>query len=453
MVVFVRLASLLVVPLLLVTSSAEAASGTLLDFVKGRSDLSRSERARWHKAVKLRFGGAALNDEAEDRPEIGVAKAILSAAIFMGVKPKKAVDAAWEGWRGALGYVPPPIAIHYEILALQGRKPRGRPIDLAFKFPDYYNEEIAPELVAYWEENLRAGKIPDAALEETKEALAATRVKMRPLLLDKLRLMASLAREVSTANGARRAEIERDLGEIQEELERAFSRVARRPEVLDPRKTPYDRLRIQLEDMGLRPSEEDRLLDPRAPPPPRQAVPEVTEKPVERSDDGTVLVEPDEAPPAVLPPQPRPGDGGKFEDIVPGRTLAELVKAYKQRLERAVTSWLGTPYRWGNGTPKVGTDCSGFVQALFGDTFRIRLPRVSRDQYRTGHSVSKQDLRPGDLVFFDTRDAGRINHVGVYAGKGTFAHASSSRGVVYDKLASRYFARAYRGARRLLAYP
>ncbi len=439
--------------LLFAVPAQAAGSGTLLDFVKGRDDLSKRERARWTRAVKLRFGGAALNDEAEDRPEIGVAKAILSAAIFMGVKPKKAVDAAWEGWRGALGYVPPPIAIHYEILTLQGRKPRGRAIDLAFKFPDYYNEEIAPELVAYWEENLAAGKIPDAALEETKEALAATRIKMRPLLLDKLRLMAALARELETADGARRAEIEKDLGELDDELKRAFSRVARRPEVLDPRKTPYDRLRIQLEDMGLKPTAEDKLLDPRAAPPPRRSVPQVTEKPVERGDDGTVLAEPDEAPPAVLPPQPRPGDRGKFEDIVPGRTLTELVKAYKQRLERAVQGWLGTPYRWGNGTPKVGTDCSGFVQALFGHVFEIRLPRVSRDQYRTGRSVSRQDLRPGDLVFFDTRDAGRINHVGVYAGKGMFAHASSSRGVVYDKLASRYFARAYRGARRLLAYP
>ncbi|MEQ8978583.1 MAG: hypothetical protein RL846_11685, partial [Deltaproteobacteria bacterium] len=148
-----RIAAMLLVLLFAVPAQA-AGSGTLLDFVKGRNDLSKRERARWTRAVKLRFGGAALNDEAEDRPEIGVAKAILSAAIFMGVKPKKAVDAAWEGWRGALGYVPPPIAIHYEILTLQGRKPRGRAIDLAFKFPDYYNEEIAPELVAYWEENL-----------------------------------------------------------------------------------------------------------------------------------------------------------------------------------------------------------------------------------------------------------------------------------------------------------
>lgn len=426
---------------------------TLLDYVKGRDDLTRKERKKWSRAVRLRFGGAALNEETEARPEIGVAKKILSAAIFMRVPPKKAADAAWEGWRGALGYVPPPVAIHYQLLTLQGRKPRGRPIDLAFKFPEYYNEEIAPELVAYWEAQLDAGKIPDYALTETKEALAATRVKMRPLLVDKLRLMATLARELGGADGARRAEIQKDIGELELELKRAFSRVARRPEVLDERRRPYDRFRIQLEDMGLPLDAEDRMLDPRAPPPPKKAPPVVREKSVEKTADGDVVAEPNEAPPVVLPPQPRPGDNSRFEDPVPGRTLADLVRAYKQRLGRAVSGWLGTPYRWGNSTPKVGTDCSGFTKGLFEKTFDIRLPRVSRDQYRTGRSVPKSDLRPGDLVFFDTRDAGRINHVGVYAGGGKFAHASSSRGVVYDKLGSRYFARAYRGARRLLAYP
>src|SRR5262249_38208021 len=157
----------------------------------------------------------------------------------------------WEGYRGALGYVPPPIATHYQILTLQGRQPRGRPIDLAFKFPDYYNEEIAPDLVAYWEEALEKGRIPDDALHETKEALDETRIRMRPLLLDKLRLLARLQRELDVARGSRRAEIEKDVKDVEGELRRSFSKVPRRPEVLDPRKRAYDRLRIQVEDMGL----------------------------------------------------------------------------------------------------------------------------------------------------------------------------------------------------------
>ncbi|MEM7675899.1 MAG: NlpC/P60 family protein [Myxococcota bacterium] len=126
---------------------------------------------------------------------------------------------------------------------------------------------------------------------------------------------------------------------------------------------------------------------------------------------------------------------------------------YAERLRRRIAGWLGTPYRWGGETKRVGTDCSGFTQGLFREEFQIALPRVSRDQFRMGYSVSRRNLRPGDLVFFDTLDQGRITHVGVYVGKDQFAHASSSKGVTYAKLKLRYFTRAYRGARRILSYP
>src|SRR5688572_12988586 len=270
---------------------------SIVDYLKKRDDLTSSERSRWISATKKRFGGAAIEEETSAKPEIAVAKAILSAAIIMRVKPDVAVKASWEGWRGALGYVPPPIAIHYQILALEGRKPRGRPLDLAFKFPDYYVEEIAPELVAHWEEALEKGKVPDAALRETQEALEATRLKMRPLLLDKIRLLARLDRDLSIEKGVRRAEVEQDMAAIEAELKRSFSRVARRPEVLNAKKRPFDRLRIQLEDMGLTLGEEDRFLDPNAPPPPKKAVPKVEEPPPSDTPD----VEPAEPP---LPPLP-----------------------------------------------------------------------------------------------------------------------------------------------------
>lgn len=433
--------------------SSAAEGATLLEWIQGRKDLPRRTRSQWARAIRLRFGGAALEPDTAERPEIGVAKSILSSALFMGVAPKEAAAAAWEGWRGALGYVPPPIAIHYQLLALQGRKPRGRPIDLAFDFPDYFNEEIAPELVAYWERSLEDGKIPDDALLETQEALQKTRVMMRPLLVDKLRLMARLDREKAVADPGRRAEIVKDLEELEDELGRSFSKVARRRAVLDRRRRPYDRLRIQLEDMGKKPSSEDRMLDPAAPPPPPVEVPKPKEPEVERAPDGTPLVVPDQRPPDVLPPQARVGAKAPPKDPVRGRSLAELAQAYTRRLRSAITRWLGTPYRWGNDTPGVGTDCSGFVRRLFARNFRVQLPRVSRDQYRVGVSVPKGGLQPGDLVFFDTADCGRINHVGVYVGQGRFAHAGSSTGVTYAELESRYFRRAYRGARRILTYP
>jgi hypothetical protein len=433
--------------------AAAPPTATLLEWIEGRDDLPKKTRERWKKAIRLRFGGAAMNEDIPERPEIGVAKAILASAIFMDAPERKAVDAAWEGWRGALGYVPPPIAVHYQLLTLQGRQPRGRPIDLAFKFPEYYNEEIAPELVAYWERALDDGKIPDDALLETQEALQATRVKMRPLLLDKLRLMARLERERGVAGPARKAEIQRDREELEAELGRSFAKVARRAAVLDAKRAPYDRLLIQLEDMGLSPEAEDRLLDPRAGPPPPIEVPKAAEPEVPKAVDGTPLAEPQGPPPVVLPPQARPGAKVAPDDPVRGRSPLELAQAYARRLKDAVTDWLGTPYRWGNDTPKVGTDCSGFVRRLFAEVFRMPLPRVSRDQFRVGESVPRDALEPGDLVFFDTADCGRVNHVGVYVGGGQFAHAASSTGVVYAKLDERYYARAYRGARRILTYP
>jgi hypothetical protein len=426
---------------------------SLVEYVRGRDDLAPATRRSLERAVRLRFGGAALEPGSEARPELAVAKAILSAAIFMRTEEKRAVDAAWAGWHGAQGFVPPPIAIHYQLLTLEGRQPRGRPIDLAFHFPDYYNEEIAPELVAYWEEALAAGKIPDDALTETREALEATRLKMRPLLLDKLRLMARLAREQRVAKGTRPAEIRRDLAELDAELTRSFSRVARRPEVLDARRRPYDRLRIQLEDMGLSPTAEDRGLDPDAATPAPRPVPKIVEPAVPTGPDGSPLEEPTGEPVPVLPDQPTPWDPRPSEDPVSGRSKAALMEAYARQLAVHVQPWLGTPYRWGNAARGVGTDCSGYSQAVMASAFAASLPRTSIDQFRVGISVERRDLRPGDLLFFDMKDAGRVSHVAVYAGQGRFSHAAVKAGVTYDQLAEKHYQRSFRGARRLLAYP
>ena len=461
-------------------SQALAGQENLIEYIRGRKDLTRRERIRWENAIRMSFGGTALDPHTSLRPELGVAKAILSAGIFMQAKPKAAAQAAREGWLDVQKFVPPPIAIHYWRMALEGRRPRGRPADLAFNFPDYYNEEIAADLVAYWERALREGKIPDYALTETKEALAATRIKMRPLLVDKLRLLARLDRDAAQARGARRAEIRRDMAAIEQELKEAFSKVARRPEVVDRRRRPYDRLRMQLEDMGRSLTKEDRALRPVAPPPPPPPPPKTRRReppppppppppktrrrepppPPPPPPPKTRRREPPPPPPPPPPktrrrepPPPPPPPPRTRRAPPPPKSLRTLVAEYGRRLTRGIQSWLGTPYRWGNGTKGVGTDCSGFTKGLYKEVFGMTLPRVSRDQYRLGRSVSRRNLLPGDLVFFDTLDQGRITHVGVYVGKDRFAHAGSSTGVTYAKLKMRYFARAYRGARRILAYP
>jgi cell wall-associated NlpC family hydrolase len=145
---------------------------------------------------------------------------------------------------------------------------------------------------------------------------------------------------------------------------------------------------------------------------------------------------------------------------IPPPSLAEqtrFVRAQpdpKANIETTLTEliqpWLGTPYQWGSSERQIGTDCSGFTKAVFEEgRFINELPRSSHEQQRMGRPVKFAQLAPGDLVFFDMDAGGARKHVGIYMGHGKFAHASRTRGVVYDTL--RYFPGTYRGARRILA--
>ena len=137
----------------------------------------------------------------------------------------------------------------------------------------------------------------------------------------------------------------------------------------------------------------------------------------------------------------------KKDDVLLQRRLSA---ALERAVNRAVMSWLGTPYRWGKAEERLGTDCSGFTKMVAEHGFLVELPRESRDQFEIGRRIRREELRPGDLVFFDTKRLGRVTHVGFYVGSGRFVHASSSRGVRYDQLASKYWAKKYRGARRIV---
>ncbi len=118
-------------------------------------------------------------------------------------------------------------------------------------------------------------------------------------------------------------------------------------------------------------------------------------------------------------------------------------------VDRAL-SWIGVRYRFGGQDEKKGFDCAGLVRRVF-STVAIELPRTAAAQFRHGCLVPRDELQPGDLVFFRNTYKRGISHVGLYIGGGEFVHAASRRrSVVVDRLDSSYFSTRFAGGRRLL---
>ena len=118
---------------------------------------------------------------------------------------------------------------------------------------------------------------------------------------------------------------------------------------------------------------------------------------------------------------------------------------------RIAKRYLGHRYVWGAEGP--GTfDCSGFTQYVMRKSKGVHIPRVSREQAYYGKYVSRRNLKPGDLIFFDTshRRRGYVNHVGIYIGNNKFIHASSARHRVVITSLNRPFYRArFKWGRRI----
>lgn len=112
--------------------------------------------------------------------------------------------------------------------------------------------------------------------------------------------------------------------------------------------------------------------------------------------------------------------------------------------------FIGVKYRFGGTDAKQGLDCSGYVQLVFKNSIGLLLPRTAAEMSNVGESVQKNELKPGDLVFFNTmkRD---FSHVGIYLGDNYFMHAPSTGAEVrVENMASDYWFKRFNGARRVL---
>lgn len=114
---------------------------------------------------------------------------------------------------------------------------------------------------------------------------------------------------------------------------------------------------------------------------------------------------------------------------------------------RTAERFVGIPYRWGGNNVVDGMDCSGFVRAVY-NLCGLSIPRTSRDQFKAGDLVSKENLIDGDLVFFGS-SVDKINHVGIYVGDGKFVHAPrQGEEIRITEVNESYFEKRFVGARR-----
>lgn len=121
----------------------------------------------------------------------------------------------------------------------------------------------------------------------------------------------------------------------------------------------------------------------------------------------------------------------------------------KQHIIDQALSLRGIPYHFGGHSPETGFDCSGFVHYVFNQSANIVLPRTSASMSTIGQSIKKEELQPGDLIFFNTARK-PFSHVAIYIGDHQFIHAPrQGRNVEVENIEDSYWASRYDGAKRI----
>jgi cell wall-associated NlpC family hydrolase len=113
-------------------------------------------------------------------------------------------------------------------------------------------------------------------------------------------------------------------------------------------------------------------------------------------------------------------------------------------------NYIGVSYKWGGESSDEGFDCSGLTMTVY-QLNGLDLPRTSRQQWKAGTAVARNELLRGDLVFFATAGGRRVSHVGVYTGENKFIHApGKSKRIRLTSLSKSYYRSRFVGARRYI---
>lgn len=141
---------------------------------------------------------------------------------------------------------------------------------------------------------------------------------------------------------------------------------------------------------------------------------------------------------------PAPRSGASSE------TIAQASRPVSEKGNEVVFYAMGlidTGYRFGGKNPEAGLDCSGMVSYIYGRAAGLKVQGSAADIARNGRPIPRGELRPGDLVFFNTLNRS-YSHVGIYIGETRFIHAPSTNGKVrIDKLSDGYYAQRFEAAR------
>lgn len=152
----------------------------------------------------------------------------------------------------------------------------------------------------------------------------------------------------------------------------------------------------------------------------------------------------------AIPPEPTAAvERPKLMDRVVDQASASMA-GIQQTLTKAL-DLIGIRYRRGGTSPETGFDCSGFVGHVFREGLGLYLPHNARQISKSGEIVARNELQPGDLVFFDTMRRA-FSHVGIYLGDDKFVHSPRAGGTVrVEDMNDGYWRRRFNGARRVAA--